>query len=104
YVAPLKPRKVALPAAKPGRDHPIDRILDAYYEANKVTPPEPLDDAAFARRVYFDLIGLPPTASELEAFLARKDADRRVKLVRELLAEDRSYADHWLAFWNDLLR
>lgn len=39
YVAPLKPRKVTLPAAVNGRDHPIDRILDAYSAANKLTPP-----------------------------------------------------------------
>ncbi|MBN9119120.1 MAG: PSD1 domain-containing protein [Planctomycetes bacterium] len=104
YVAPLKPRKVTLPAARPGREHPIDRILDAYFSANKLQPPEPLDDAGFARRVYFDLIGLPPTAGELEAFAADKDADKRAKLVRKLLAEDRSYTDHWLAFWNDALR
>ncbi|MCE9560698.1 MAG: PSD1 and planctomycete cytochrome C domain-containing protein [Planctomycetes bacterium] len=104
YVAPLKPRKVTLPAAKPGREHPIDRIIDAYFATNKVTAPQPLDDAAFARRVYFDLIGLPPAASELEAFLADKDAGKRTKLIRKLLAEDRSYTDHWLAFWNDMLR
>src|SRR5262245_51592149 len=104
YIAPLKPRKVALPAAKPGREHPIDRIIDAYFATNKVTAPQPLDDAAFARRAYFDLIGLPPAADELEAFLADKDNDKRARLVRKLLAEDRSYTDHWLAFWNDMLR
>jgi hypothetical protein len=104
YVAPLKPRKVALPAAGPGREHPIDRLLDAYFAANKLTPPEPLDDAGFARRVYFDLIGLPPAAGELAAFVGDGDPDQRAKLVRKLLAEDRSYADHWLAFWNDALR
>ena len=104
YVAPLKPRKVVLPPAKGGREHPIDRILDAYFAANKVEPPQSLDDAAFARRVYFDLIGLPPAASELQAFLADGDPDKRAKLVKKLLAEDRSYTDHWLAFWNDALR
>jgi hypothetical protein len=104
YVAPLKPRKVALPPAKPGREHPIDRILDAYFAANKVSPPRSLDDAAFARRVYFDLIGLPPAAGELEAFLADRDPEKREKLIKKLLAEERSYADHWLAFWNDALR
>jgi len=104
YIAPLKPRKVSLPAAKAGREHPIDRILDAYFAANKLTQPEPLDDAAFARRVSFDLIGLPPAAGELEAFLADKDSEKRTQLIRRLLAEDRSYTDHWLAFWNDALR
>jgi hypothetical protein len=104
YVAPLKPRKVAVPAARPGLEHPIDRILDAYFASHKVAAPEPLDDAAFARRIYFDLIGLPPAAGELEAFLADTAADKRAKLLKKLLAEERSYADQWLAFWNDLLR
>jgi hypothetical protein len=104
FVAPLKPRKVVLPAAKAGREHPIDRIVDAYFTANKVTAPQSLDDATFARRVFLDLIGLPPAPSELEAFLIDQDADKRAKLVRKLLSEERSYADHWLAFWNDLLR
>lgn len=104
YIAPLKPRKVTLPPAKAGREHPIDRIIDAYFSANKVTAPEQFDDAAFARRVYFDLIGLPPTAAELEAFVLSKNATKRTELVERLLAEDRSYTDHWLAFWNDALR
>ena len=104
YVAPLKPRRVTLPAAQPGREHPIDRIIDAYFTANKVAAPPPLDDAAFARRVYFDLIGLPPAAPELEAFLADKSADKRAELVRRLVDEKRAYTEHWLAFWNDMLR
>lgn len=104
YVAPLKPRRPTLPPAANGHDHPIDRILDAYYAANKVTPPQPLDDAAFARRVYLDLIGQVPAPSELDAFLADQSPDRRAKLVQKLLADTRAYADHWLTFWNDLLR
>lgn len=105
YTAPLKPRKVALPpASDPGRDHPIDRIVDAYFGANKVPPPTSLNDAAFARRVHFDLIGLPPAASELDAFVNDANTDKRAKLVKKLLAENRSYTDHWLAFWNDALR
>ena len=104
YVAPLKPRKVVVPPAKPGLEHPIDRILDVYFAANKVNTPEPLDDTSFARRVSFDLIGLPPATGELEAFLSDKSADKRAGLVAKLLAEDRSYADHWMAFWNDALR
>ena len=104
YVAPLKPRKVVLPPAKPGREHPIDRIIDSYFAKNKISAPEPLDDAAFARRAYLDLIGLPPAAGELEAFVASTSANKRTELVNKLLAEDRSYTDHWLGFWNDALR
>jgi Protein of unknown function (DUF1553)/Protein of unknown function (DUF1549)/Planctomycete cytochrome C len=104
YVAPLKPRRPVLPPATAGREHPIDRIIDAYFAHNKVQAPAPLDDAAFARRAYLDLIGLLPAPSELEAFIADAARDKRAKLVHRLLNENRSYADHWLAFWNDLLR
>ena len=41
-----------------GSGHPIDRILGKYFADHKVSPPPLLDDAAFARRVYLDLIGL----------------------------------------------
>ena len=104
YVAPLKPRKVNVPAAKPGLEHPIDRILDAYYTANKVTPPAQLDDFSFMRRAYLDLIGLPPSADEYYEQEGSLADLRRPALVRKLLNENRAYADHWLAFWNDALR
>jgi hypothetical protein len=104
YVVPLKPRRPALPPARNGHDHPIDRILDAYFAKNKVAWPAPLDDAAFVRRVYLDVIGLLPTPEEAAAFETDRSADKRQRLVRKLLDEKRSYADHWLAFWNDLLR
>jgi hypothetical protein len=104
YVASLKPRRPALPPARPGLEHPIDRILDAYFAKHKIEPPAPLDDTAFARRVYLDLIGLLPAASETEAFLNDKAPDKRRKLIQRLLDEKRSYSDHWLTFWNDLLR
>ena len=101
YVAPLKPRRPALPT---GSAHPIDRILGAYFARHKLTAPPRLDDTAFARRVYLDLIGLLPAPTELDAFLADHAQDKRANLVRRLLHDKRAYADHWLAFWNDLLR
>lgn len=104
YVAPLKPRRFPLPQAIGGRDHPIDRIIDNYFVARKLQPPPALDDTAFARRVYFDLIGLPPGERELAAFIAETSPGKRDALVSRLQAENRSYADHWMAFWNDLLR
>ena len=58
----------------------------------------------FARRAYLDVIGLLPPPDELEAFVSDTDADKRGRLVDRLLADDRNYAEHWLTFWNDLLR
>jgi hypothetical protein len=104
YAATLKPRRPVLPPARPGREHPIDRILDAYDAAHKLEPPAPLDDAAFLRRVHLDVIGLLPTPAELDAFLKDAAPDKRERLVRRLLADNRAYAEHWLSFWNDLLR
>jgi hypothetical protein len=104
YVPPLKPRRPALPPARDGRDHPIDRILDAYHAAQHQAAPKPLDDTAFARRLYLDLIGQLPAPDELSAFVNDAAPDKRERLIRRLLDDRRAYAEHWLTFWNDLLR
>lgn len=104
YEPPLKPRSVTLPPAQPGFEHPIDRIVKAYWDKNKVSPPPLLDDVSFARRVYLDLVGLLPPMVEVEKFQADTDPAKRALLVRRLLDDRPAYADHWLSFWNDLLR
>jgi len=104
YVAPLKLKRVTLPPARDGRDHPVDRIVDAYQAAKKVPTPAQADDAAYARRLFLDVIGLLPPPAELEAFAADSSTDKRERLVRRVLGDTRAYADHWLTFWNDLLR
>jgi len=104
YTAPLKLRKVELPPATDGCDHPIDRIIGAYYARHKVTPPAPLDDAGFLRRIMLDLTGLLPTPEQRDAFLSDTAPDKRSRLIKQALADRRAYAEHWLSFWNDLLR
>ena len=104
YEPPLRPRRVELPPIVAGRTHPVDRIVDAYFEQHGVARPPRASDEVFLRRVYLDLIGLLPTAVEREAFLTDTDADKRARLVRTLLDRDIDYAEHWLTFWNDLLR
>jgi hypothetical protein len=104
YAAPLKPRRPTLPAARDGREHPIDRIVDAYFSQHKVSQPAAVDDATFMRRVHLDLIGLLPTPEEVNAFVKDSATDKRSRLVRRLLDDQRGYTEHWLTFWNDLLR
>jgi hypothetical protein len=104
YVAPLKPRRPTLPPARLGCEHPIDRIVAAYFARHKVMPPPTLDDNAFLRRIYLDLVGLLPAPQESDAFFKDTAPDKRTRLIRRLLDERRTYADHWLSFWNDLLR
>lgn len=104
YEPPLKPRRPDLPAAVDGRDNPIDRILDNWMAANEVKRPVRVGDASYLRRVRLDLTGLLPEPSELEKFVADKSPDKRKQKAQELLADNLAYADHWLSFYNDLLR
>lgn len=104
YEPALRPRRVELPAAVKGRTNPVDRILDAYLAKHQLKTPEPISDEEFARRVYLDLIGLLPEPEALAKFLKDRSKDKRERLVQALLADDVAYAEHWLTFWNDLLR
>ncbi len=102
YEPPLKPRRPELPPPQDGRNHPIDRLLDVGVARDE--RPKPLDDAAFARRSSLDLTGLLPDVERLQSFLRDSGPDRRERWIRGLLAAETDYAEHWLTFWNDLLR
>ncbi|MCP5557421.1 MAG: DUF1549 domain-containing protein [Verrucomicrobiaceae bacterium] len=104
YEPPLRPRDVALPEAVDGRNHPIDRIIDSYLDEKKVPRPAPISDGVFLRRVTLDITGLLPSAEEYRAFVADPRPDKRALRVRELLDNGQAYAEHWMTFWNDLLR
>lgn len=98
----LTPRLPNLPSGR--ATHPIDRFLEAYATAHSVKFQPVVSDRVFARRAFLDTIGLLPSPTELEAFLKSKDKDKRGRLVRGLLDDKQRYAQHWLTFWNDLLR
>jgi hypothetical protein len=104
YEPPLLPRRVELPPVIDGRHHPVDRIVDAYLAEQDIQPLPVVDDAAFLRRVSLDLVGLLPPPEQLAEFLADSRPDRRQRMIDALLADEVAYADHWLTFWNDLLR
>jgi hypothetical protein len=102
WVAPIAPLHPDLPASS--EPHPVDRFIAAYFAKHAVPFPAPVPDARFARRVYFDLWGLPPTPAQLEAFLHDGSPDKRARLIDALLADSHPYAEHWISWWNDLLR
>jgi hypothetical protein len=104
YEPPLKPRVVPLPPVLEGRDNPVDRIVDAYFTQHHLARPPALSDEAFVRRASLDLVGLLPEPEALAKFLADRAGDKRGKLIQSLLDHHVAYADHWLTFWNDLLR
>jgi hypothetical protein len=71
-------------------------------DASKLAKTPVTSDAAFLRRIYLDLIGLPPSADEVAAFLADSSPDKRTKLIDRLLADERG-ADHAMSEWLDAL-
>lgn len=83
---------------------PLDQLVHRYYQRQGLPAPGLVDDSTFYRRASLDLVGLLPTVAALDAFAADSDPAKRAKLVERLVADDTAYADHWLSFWNDLLR
>jgi hypothetical protein len=82
---------------------PIDGfVLDRLREAG-LEPSPPADRRVLIRRVSFDLVGLPPTPEEVEAFLADDSPVAYESLVDRLLASPR-YGERWTQLWLDLMR
>jgi len=82
---------------------PIDQFVLSALEAKKLKPAPPADKRTLLRRVTFDLIGLPATASEISAFLADDSPGAFAKVVDRLLASPQ-YGERWGRHWLDLVR
>src|SRR5580700_6188742 len=100
----LKPVvRPAVPVGVTQSQNPIDAFLAAEYKAKGLRPAPPAEKQVLLRRVYLDLIGIPPTPAEQDAFLADQSPDAYTKVVDKLLASEQHgvrYARHWL----DVLR
>lgn len=81
----------------------IDRFIRARQEAAGITPNQPAERRRLIRRAYFDLIGLPPTPEEVEAFVADSSADAWEKVIDRLLKSPH-YGERWGRHWLDLAR
>src|SRR6185436_13615544 len=66
-------------------------------------PSAPADRRTLLRRVYFDLIGLPPTPAEMNSFLADRSPGAYSKVVERLLASP-NYGERWGQHWLDVVR
>ena len=82
---------------------PIDAFLLAKLEEKQLTFAPPADKRTLLRRVYFDLIGLPPTMDEIKAFERDRSRDAFAKVVDRLLASPR-YGERWGRHWLDYAR
>src|SRR5213075_1624946 len=96
-------RRPEVPTGVTDSTNPIDAFIAAEYKAKGLKRVGPADKRVLLRRVYLDLIGLPPTPAEQDAFLQDQSADAYEKVVDRLLASEQHgvrYARHWL----DVLR
>jgi len=99
---PVEPKVPAVRNAAWVRN-PIDAFLLGKLEQKGIAPAPPASKRALLRRVYFDLIGLPPTEEEARQFLIDLAPDAYPKLVDRLL-EDPRYGERWGRHWLDLVR
>ena len=100
-----KPRRPELPQvpAKTPAANPIDVFVEAKLAQQNLAPVEQADRRTLARRLYFDLLGLPPTPPQMQAFLADDSPKAYEKLVNELL-ESPHYGERWGRYWLDVVR
>jgi hypothetical protein len=102
YVKPVRPTLPAVTHESWVRT-PIDRFALARLEHQGLSPSPEADRATLARRAYLDLIGLPPSVDEVDAFLADDRPDAYERLVDGLLASPH-YGERWARPWLDLAR
>jgi hypothetical protein len=81
----------------------LDRFVLAGLERAGLRPNSPADPRALIRRVYFDLIGLPPTFEEVETFAAKPGDGAFARMVDDLLARP-EYGQRWARHWLDVAR
>jgi Protein of unknown function (DUF1553)/Protein of unknown function (DUF1549) len=82
---------------------PIDSFVLAKLEAANLSPSAPAEKLVLLRRLYLDLVGLPPTPEEQDAFLADSSPGAYEKVVDRLLTSPQ-YGERWAQHWLDVVR
>lgn len=99
-----KPVRPAMPqSSSAGAENPIDAFIGAQRAAVGIAAMPPTDKATLLRRVYLDLIGLPPSADELQVFLDDTSSTAYEHVVDRLL-ESPQHGERWARHWMDVWR
>ncbi|MSU51062.1 MAG: DUF1553 domain-containing protein [Opitutus sp.] len=98
-------KKPAIPAVQDAGwvKNPIDNFVLAKLEDNGMKPNAPAEKATLMRRIYFDLIGLPPHPVDVQNFVRDTSPDALDKVVDKLLGSQQ-YGEHWARYWLDVAR
>ncbi|WP_345327049.1 PSD1 and planctomycete cytochrome C domain-containing protein [Novipirellula rosea] len=102
---PPLPAVIATPASADvaGSRHPVDAFISARQKAAGVTPVSAAERRTLIRRLYLDLLGLPPTVAQIDAFVSDPAADAYARLVDQVL-QSPHYGERMARFWLDLAR
>src|SRR5262249_6699451 len=101
----FQPVKRVQPPADPTgwTTSPIDQFIMAGLKEHGLKPVAPADRRTLIRRATFDLIGLPPTPQEIDAFVKDASPDAFARVVERLLASPH-YGERWGRHWIDVVR
>lgn len=102
FRTPLRPT-VPHVAAGDWNRNPIDAFIAAEHQRHGLVPQKSADRLTWLRRVFLDLVGLPPTAAEIEAYQKDTSADANERVIARLL-ESPHYGERWGRHWMDIWR
>lgn len=88
---------------EPGSHHPIDAFVRARLAKQDMQPAREADRLTLVRRLYFNLLGVPPDQAAVESFVQDEREDAWGQLIDRLLL-DRRYGEHWARHWLDVVR
>ncbi|MFK7777391.1 MAG: PSD1 and planctomycete cytochrome C domain-containing protein [Gimesia sp.] len=98
-------KEVSLPSVKnkSWSTHPIDQFILSKLEELKLRPSHHADKRTIIRRLYFDLIGIPPSPQQIHAYLNDQSENATEKVIDQLLASPK-FGERWARHWLDLMR
>jgi hypothetical protein len=100
---PERPSRSVTPSSMTSAD--LDRLISQYLTKNspKVEPATLTSDIEFVRRIYFDVIGRPPSSEQVETFMHDRSKDKRARLIDTLLNSS-EYSHNWAKYWRDVIK
>jgi len=103
FSLPKRPARTIIPPTMTSGE--LDGLISQYLTKNspKVEPAPRTSDVEFVRRIYFDVIGKPPTSEQVQSFLRDRAKDKRSKLIDTLLGSS-EYAQNWARYWRDVIK
>ena len=102
FVGPARPKLPDVDESDWGRNE-IDLFVRRRLERHGLSPSLEAERAALVRRLYLDLVGLPPSVEQVDSFLSDTKSDAYERLVDRLLASP-AFGEKWARHWLDLAR